>query len=76
MKFNYITVILVIASLAIGYYLNTLANERNNQKLIALFKAELEAMNNAKQRATPIEQMEISKNQEIIQAKIDLLEQL
>lgn len=76
MKFNWITAIFVISSLAIGYYLNTLANERNNKKLIAAFKAELEAYNNAKARATPSERIAIDQQEQILQAKINLLENL
>lgn len=76
MKPNVITVVLVIISLAIGYYLNTLANERNNKKLIAAFKAEFEAYNLAKGRVGPAERLAIDRQQEIIQAKINLLESL
>lgn len=77
MKFDWKVVVFGIASLAIGYYLNQLANERNNEKLIAAFKAELEEYKNAKTRATtPLERVEIDQQQQILEAKINLLEQL
>lgn len=36
-----ILVIASVASLAVGYWLNTIANRENNRKLIDLLKAEL-----------------------------------
>lgn len=76
MKPNIVTVILVIVSLGIGYYLNTLANERNNKKLIAAFKAELELLNLTKLGASSSGRIAIEQQQEIIQAQINLLESL
>lgn len=76
MKTNWLTIVLVIASLAIGYYLNTVANERNNQKLIDAFKAELEALNQGKRLANPSERIAIDQQQQILEAQISLLEQL
>lgn len=38
------TIILVGIGLAIGYWLNTIANEQSNKKLIEQFKIELELL--------------------------------
>lgn len=76
MKVNVLTIVLVVASLAIGYYLNTVANERNNQKLIDAFKAQLDTLNQGKRVASPSEQLRIDQQQQILKAQINLLEQL
>lgn len=74
-KINAITVIGVIASLAIGYYLNDLANKKNNKILIAELKAELEASNHAKTRATPDEKAAIDQHNKVLEGQISILEQ-
>lgn len=75
MKFNAITIVFVILSLSIGYYLNTLANERNNKKLIAAFKAELEAINQTKTRTNnTLERAQIELKEAELRGKIACLE--
>lgn len=76
MKFNYITVIGIIASLVIGYFLNDYANKKNNKRLIAELKAELEQMNKTKTSATTTraEQVQIELKEAKINGQIACLE--
>lgn len=73
---NWKMILLGIISIAIGAWINDYANKKNNERLIAAFKAELELYNNAKTRATPLERVEIEQQQQILEAKINLLENL
>lgn len=69
-------IILGIISIAIGAWLNDYSTRKNNEKLLAAFKAELEAYNKAKQVASPTQRIAIDQKQEILQAQINLLESL
>lgn len=51
MKISWQVVVLGIASLALGAWLNDIVYKRNNEKLLAQLKAELAAGNVAKARA-------------------------
>ena len=77
MKFNTITIIGIVASLIIGYFLNDYANKKNNERLIAAFKAELDLLNQAKTRiSNSTELISINQQEQILNAQINLLESL
>ena len=63
---NWKTVILVIVSLAIGFYLNTLANNIANKKLLEQLKAELALLKSSRLKNTDKEVA--------LQAQINLIE--
>lgn len=74
--FNLQVIALGVISIAIGAWIQHYSTQRNNAKLIAAFKAELEAYNQAKGRASGEERVSIDQQEQILQAKINLLENL
>ena len=68
MKINWLTLFFAAITLGIGYYLNKLANERNNAILLEQLKAELESLKNQPQTSRVADQ------QKQIEAQISLLQ--
>ena len=75
MKISWQMLLLGILSIGLGYYLNTLANKRSNEKLIAAIKEELALMNQTKGRITnPLERTQIELQEAQLIGKLSCLE--
>lgn len=75
MKISWQMIVLGILSIALGYYLNTLANRKSNEKLIAMIKAELETINQNKARTSdPALRAEISLKESELMGQLLCLE--
>jgi len=69
-------ILFVIIPILFGAFLSHLVNQYDNAKLLAQFKAELEATHKAKRPSTPEEMIALNNKQQQLEGQISLLEQL